>query len=130
MDRRKVEEYLPKALEALESRECRIAKDGKIAKTFRGQISFFGAAVTMGSFKAAVAFFSDDGGSEVDRSELLRAADYVVNGSWRTAGDICKSVMVLREPRLSAEKERYLNASVALKLAMNAFELTNKSDGE
>lgn len=124
MNKRKVEEYLPAALEALKGG---IAKSGSLSKSFRGQISSFGAAVTMGSFKAAVAFFSDNGGADVPRSELIRAIYFVVNGQWKPAEDICSEVLQWTQPRLSAEKERFLNASVALKLAMNAFELTVES---
>ena len=128
MNKRQVEEYLPRALEALNSPESKIARDGKIPRSFRGQISSFGAAVTMGSFKAAVAFFSDNGSADVPRSELIRAMYFVVHGAWKTAEAICGEVLRWKQSELFAEKECFLNASVALKLAMNAFELTVESE--
>ena len=50
-----------------------IVENGKIKKTWRGQISTFGAAVTMGSLIPAVAFFSDQGGSSVKRQYIMDA---------------------------------------------------------
>lgn len=42
-------------------KDSEIVENGKIKKTWRGQISTFGAAVTMGSLIPAVAFFSEPG---------------------------------------------------------------------
>ncbi|MBO5007107.1 MAG: hypothetical protein J6C89_06655 [Clostridia bacterium] len=122
MNKRKVEAWLPKAIEALEEND-KICNKGKIEKSFRGQISSFGAAVTMGSFKAAVAFFGNNGESAVERSELIRSMYYIVKNEWKAAKDIVSEVICMREPNLSALKEDFLNASLAIKLAMNAFEL-------
>ena len=142
MNKRKVETWLSKAIEALECNECKIqlrdkVKDengkereipnGKISKSFRGQISSFGAAVTMGSFKSAVAFFGKDGESGVKRSELIRAIYYITDGVWKEADCIVSEV--IRETdnvRLAKKKEDFINASVAIKLAMNAFELVEE----
>ena len=130
MNKRKVEEYLPRALEGLANPKCNIRKKDKndkflnqIEKNFRGQISSFGAAVTMGSFKAAVAFFGQKGSAEVDRSELLRLINYVVNNDWETADKIVTNILGLADSDVPGVQEQYLNASVAIKLAMNAFEL-------
>lgn len=128
MDKRRVEQYLPNALKALGASNCGIVQNGKIPKAFRSQISSFGTAVIMGSFQAAVAFFSDNGGASVPRSKLIRAMYFVVHGEWKPAEAIRSEVTRWTQPRLSAEKERFLNASVALKLAMNAFELTGENE--
>ena len=54
-------------------KKSEIVENGKIKKTWRGQISTFGAAVTMGSLIPAVAFFSDQGGSSVKRQCIMDA---------------------------------------------------------
>ncbi len=130
MNKRKVEAYLPIALEAILSAECGIRekeKDAfvnKISKTYRSYISSFGAAVTMGSFKAAVAFFSQQASGEKPRQELLRAMWYIVNKSWVGAGEISKKVIEITDTvELARLKEEFINASLAMKLALNAFEL-------
>lgn len=123
MNKKSVEEYLPSAITAL--KDCKIAKDnGEIIKTFRGQISAFGAAVSMGSFKAAVAFFSNKNGSSVDRQNLIQSLWYITqNNELKDVKDICKTILESSEPETSEYETKFLDASIALKLAMNAYDL-------
>lgn len=136
MKKQTIEKVLPTALEALQSPECKICNNGSIPRAYRSQISAFGSAVTMGSFRAAVAFYSEDvEGRGVSRSELIRAIYYVAHKSdalgdvrqedcWLDAKDVVKKVLNLNERDVRAERDRFLHAAVALKLAMNAFNLT------
>ncbi len=82
MDKKRVEALIPLAYDAI--RTSGISdQEGKVPKSYRGQISTFGAAVTMGSLLAAIAFFStaknEEGKPEeksepdVDRTKLLKA---------------------------------------------------------
>ena len=129
MNKKKVEEYLPVAIDVIE--DCKIAKNGEVIKTYRSDISGFGAAVTMGSFKAAVAFYSSDANTEGDvkRSKLIQAMDYIVRRAEQKleAPTIREVPTILREivglPSDRLIKEQYLDASIALKLAMNAYKL-------
>ena len=136
MNKKRVEELMKPALMALNAPECGIqikGKDGEftgqIPNGFRGQISSFGAAVTMGSFKAAVAFFSKDkdkSSASVERDQLIRAMyriSSVGDGEWKDVKTIAKEIFVLDPSAERRWKEEFINASIALKLAMNAFEL-------
>ena len=122
MNKKRVDEYIPKAYKALA--KCNIAKDGKIERNFRGQISSLGAAITMGSFKAAVAFFSDDGGSDIERSKLISAIDFILNGNHREPKIILEELLSKNNDELKKLQEEYINASIAIKLAMNLYTLT------
>ena len=146
MNKRRVEALLPLALQTLEHSECGMQKStGEIESGYRAQISAFGAAVTMGSFKAAVAFFSKaasnraNENSTVDRSKLLRAMYYIVqyktkedgkpdteanNENWKDAKVIAAELLRLPDSAVSQTKEEFINASLALKLALNAYSLT------
>lgn len=119
MNKKRVDNWVVMAHEALI--HCGIAKNGKIDKNFRSQISAFGAAVTMGSFKAAVAFYAKQGNADTDRSALLKAIHYMRTGSDASADEIFLSVC--RSPDLAAVQAEYLDASIALKLAMNLFDM-------
>ncbi len=159
MNKRKVEEMLPTALDGLKDSRCGIRQPKKdehgnvitnddgtpvmfIDKNFRGQIAAFGAAVTMGSFKSAIAFFGEKGGSEVERQNLVRLMYYVTHkGKWmqtepikdededeekkkkKEAEKIVEEVIGMTDSQARTEKEKYLNASLAIKLALNAFHL-------
>jgi CRISPR-associated protein Cmr5 len=129
MSIQRVNNWIGFAKEALE--ELEIAKDGKIVKTFRGQISSFGAAISMGNLKSAVAFFSEQAGASVPREKLIRAIWFVIKRSeGATIEEINKSHIKTNsifefvcKNDSTALKKDFLDASVALKLAMNLFEL-------
>ena len=113
-------------------------KDGVrcVQRTYRSQISNFGAAVTMGSIKSAVAFFSQQGKAVADRPKLLQAMYFIIsNGEILTPDEIFKWLCSQDQ---SEVREKFINASVALKLAMNFYKLlpeknsdnAQKGDGE
>ena len=132
MNKRKVEELLPKAIEALDNGGFGIKKSDNIGdyieKGFRSQISAFGAAVTMGSFRAAVAFFGNNGESDVERSALIRVMYYMTTGEKADSKAIVRKILALSDEEENQMKEDFINASIALKLAMNAFRLKDKSE--
>lgn len=98
----------------------------KVNKAFRGQISSFGAAVTTGSLLAAVTFFSKQGEASVDRSKLLATIFEVLTGDNKLDKNkySCLFDYVKANQNNPQCKENILNASIAVKLAMNLFELT------
>lgn len=132
MSIQRVNDWIVYGKEALIAAE--IAENGKIIKTYRGQISSFGAAVSMGNLKSAVAFFSEQASASVPREKLLRAICYVLQrdqgknaNSMNTkdikTNDIFDYVCAHESVQL---KNKFLDASIALKLAMNLFELTKE----
>ena len=86
MNKKIVNDWLPVAIRALEHTGIANA-DGQILKTCRNHISIFGTAVVMGSLKSAIAFFSGETKSEVDRESLLRAMYYVIH-DMKSANDL------------------------------------------
>jgi CRISPR-associated protein Cmr5 len=125
-NKRKVDEYIPPAREILS--DCGIADGDTINKTYRGQISSFGAAVSMGSLLSAVAFFSAQGSSSTERQRLMDAIYKLITGAAPAEGneralfDYVKDRSGTRDLRREAKNEVY-NAAIALKLAMNLYEL-------
>ena len=116
MNKGRIDEMIPIAYEALKT----ISDNGKIKKTYRGGVSSFGAAVSMGSLLSAAAFFSaDSSGASYDRKKLgkviVKTATCDVNNDntlykyVKEAGDSCK--------------DKVMDAAVAVKLAMNLYEL-------
>lgn len=98
-----------------------------ILRSFRGQISSFGAAVEMGSLLSAVAFFSNKGGSETDRPKLMQAIYMLITNTIENCDEkaLLLYVAANNTPTL---KRNVIDAAVALKLAMNAYELRDKDD--
>ena len=132
MNIRRVNDWIIFGKEALVALE--IAENGKITKTFRGQISSFGAAVSMGNLKSAVAFFSEQAGAAVAREKLIRAIWFVLQ---RAKGVNKENIDVEKiktdnifnyvcENDSLKLKNDFLDASLAIKLAMNLFELVKE----
>ena len=130
MNKRLVERWLPSAQKALKDTGV-ASKTGVIEKTFRGQISTFGAAVSMGSLLTAIAFFSEnantqDGKEHVERSRLMPAILAVLKDNQQGIEEQSLYDYALRRIRAGEEsrcREEILLAAIALKLAMNLFEL-------
>ena len=98
-----------------------------IEKSFRSQISPFGAAVEMGSLLSAVAFFSNKGGSDTDRPKLMQAIYMLITNTEENCNE--KALLDHVANNNTAEtKKNVIDAAVALKLAMNAYELRDKDD--
>lgn len=134
MNKKKVDSYLKNAVAVLE--KTKIVEEKKIEKGYRRQISTFGASVTMGSILSAVACFSEQGKANVNRSKLMAAIylllkneeleeDYV----WTKEDDKKYSNLLFEYVKkkypdnVVTVKEEILEAAVALKLAMNLYEL-------
>lgn len=121
MNKRKVDDMIPFAFDSLKEANI-VNKKGEINKNYRGQISSFGAAIAMGSLAAAVAFFSDKGSAEVHREYLIKAIESVISKS--NGEEIDNLYKYVVDNKASSKcREEILNASMAIKLAMNLYKL-------
>ena len=127
MENLRVAKLLPYAYEALKN-DTVINKDGKgiIEKSLRGQISSFGASILTGSLEASVAFYSVQGRAKSPRDALLPVICKILRDGGEFAApdesktDLKEIVFTSKDPELS---EKIIDASIAIKLAMNFFEL-------
>ncbi len=109
--RKRIEEYIPKALEAIE--RFGIAKDGKTPKQFNGYIASFGASVRQAGLLATVLFYANEqSNAEEDRKKVIQAIEYIIEES------IIKNNRVEKSMRPKVE-----DAAVALKLSVRTFKL-------
>ena len=123
MNKKQVNEWIPSAKKAVE--EYGIAKNGKVDNKFRGYISSFGAAVILGSFKSAAAFMAHKGESNVERNLLIRAMYKIINGEDISSEDVFRYICKNNNRRT---KEDFINASIALKLSLNYFEIAKNNN--
>lgn len=125
MNKEKVNENMEKAYEAIA--KTGICQNGVIKKTFRGQVSTFGAAVSMGSLLPAIAFFSDNGSSSVERRKITEAIYMIIKpeaaGNVKDAALYMYAKQQINDKKEESCKEEILNAAIALKLAMNLYKL-------
>lgn len=132
MNKREVDQMLPAAYTVV---KATIAdQNGKVKSGFRGQISTFGAAITMGSLLSAVSFFSEQAGSAVDRPKITKAV-YEIIGKTKNNDDELFDFLkkeIYPGDNYSWEKEQYykekvVNAVIALKLALNLFKIDREA---
>ena len=121
MNKKRVNEWILPARQAIIANG--IPENGVIDKTFRGQIATFGAAVVMGSLKSAIAFFAEQNKSSVDRPKLIKAMyPIITDEEAETTQEVFRYVCDNYSYELV---EKFTDASIALKLAFNFFELVD-----
>lgn len=122
MDKKWIENNILNAYELIGKAD--ILEDGSLSKTFRGYISTFGAAITMGSLKAAIAFYSNKGEAAKDREKLMRIIYALIEG--KTYGETKENSLmdyVKNAENERAARMKICDAAIAVKLAMNMYNL-------
>lgn len=151
-NKRKIDEYISKAINILNNNKKIVKDGGKIDKTFSGQIATFAVAVSTGSLLSAVAFFSDNGGASNERSSLMDVIYEIIadeklsdtdkeddknkrnvnNKNSKLLDYVISKYEKLKESNdivsYNRIKEDILNAAIAVKLAMNFYELVDNSN--
>lgn len=131
MNKKSIDQMLPQAYQALKDYE--IAEDIKgkfvILKTNRSHISSFGAAISEGSLLAAIAFFSKNGGAAGNREGILDCIKSLIPDAVNEK-NLFDYVTKIGQGREKEAKENILNAAIALKLAMNLYQLVTPEEYE
>ena len=111
MSKRKIEAYIPKAIEAIEQLD--IAKDGEVAKQFNGYIASFGASVRQAGLLATVLFYDNaNSNAEKEREKVVKAIKMMIGH------EIVHHNQVKKSTRVKVE-----DAAIALKLAIRTYKL-------
>ena len=137
MNKVRVNSYLDKARAAII--HTGMARNNRLEGNYRSQISSFGAAIVMGSLKSAIAFFSQKNGASVDRPKIIVAMYLLVTGEEFDANTVLRDEPAKGEKESEIEKkawkvfdyvckndnyetkEKFCDASIALKLVCNTF---------
>ena len=108
--RKRIEAYIPKALEAIETLSIS-NKDGEVAKQFNGYISSFGASIRQAGLLATSLFCGEKGRAEEERQKVVQAIEEIIGKSIQQN---------IEDKNLKSEVE---DAAVALKLAIRTYKL-------
>lgn len=127
MDKNRINKLLPIAVEVIKNKLSE-----PIPNEFRGYIASFGAAVTMGSLPAAVAYYSAASkNAKEDRTklpvmilEVLKVENVAIKVD--TLFDYVTSFK--NDNESFAIKEDVLHAAIAIKLGLNLFEIESKDE--
>lgn len=121
MNKNRINNWILPAQEAI--KDNGMVEHGVVNKTYRGQVSTFGASVIMGSLKSAIAFFSDADKASVDRTKLIKAMYQIITGTKNAEpSEIFKYVCDHDD---YTTEEKFTDASIAIKLALNFYKLVD-----
>ncbi len=128
MDKKRLDEWIPYAYDALE--DLLADEAGKINKTYRGQISNFGVSVINGTLLSAILFYQEPGNASTERQLLLEAIKKVLDKDPKIKKE-SKNYDALYEYAIARKnkneekivRDEIITAATALKLAMNLYEL-------
>ena len=127
MDKNRINRLLPIAVEVIKNKLSE-----PIPNEFRGYIASFGAAVTMGSLPAAVAYYSAASkNAKEDRTKLpvMILEVLKVENEAITVDTLFDYVTSFKNDNESfAIKEDVLHAAIAIKLGLNLFEIESKDE--
>ena len=125
MSKKRIERYIPKAIEVLD----REFYDGIIPSAYNGYISSFGASVMQSGLLPTLALFENTNASTKENKEYL--SHLIVNILRDNRDDVSLLREVLdREGRGESRshlKEQILDISIAIKLSIRTFKL-NKGE--
>lgn len=118
MNRKTVEQNLNIAYKAITEYEI-ADENGKVNSTFRSYISQFGVSVVQGSVLAALSFYKSK------EEKLVNAILYILSNGVFKRKEVYKTINESNILKLGdqIDKEDVINASIALKLALNLFEI-------
>lgn len=123
-DKGRIDKLIPLAYTVIN--EKGIAQGGAVKKTWVGQVSSFGAAITMGSLQSAVAFFSNPSKGDVDRTLLLKAIGVLLEKGLGYKPVVWEDISSAG-PTIQRD---VMNCAIALKLAMNFYRLDTSDDDQ
>jgi len=118
MSKKRVEEYIPIALEVLEDE----FKDGKIPSEYNGYISAFGAGIIQSGLKPTVAIYENKNSSTKSEKDRLTRVILKMIDSQTSEESLLRYIIGSDEDE-NILKEKIKDASIAIKLAMRTFKL-------
>ena len=124
MSKRRIEEYIPVALEVLEAE----FQDKKIPSEYNGYISAFGAGLIQSGLKPTVAIYENEHGqSQQDKAKLPKMILKIIAPN-SNENSLLRYIINSNENE-QLLKEKIKDAAIAVKLSIRTFEFTGKENG-
>jgi len=122
MSKKRVEEYIPKALNVLEQE----FKNGVIPKAYNGYISSFGASIIQSGLKPTLALFENQqANTEYNRGVLTELILKILD---KNTQETSLLKYVINNGNEDLLKEKIIDIAIAIKLSIRTFKLEDKKD--
>ena len=124
MSKKRVEKYIPEALNVLQQ----TFKNGKIPKEYNGYMSAFGAGLIQSGLKATVAIYENKNSeTKEDKDKLTKILLQIIDPNSKE--DSLLRYIIQQNKQNKNEKllkDKIKDAAIAVKLAIRTFELESK----
>ena len=118
MSKRRIEEYIPKALDVIEEE----FSDKAIPKEYNGYIAAFGAGIIQSGLKPTVAIYENKNAqTKSEKNRLTRMILRIIDPS--ANDDSLLRYIIHHAADEELLKEEIVDAAIAIKLAMRTFKL-------
>jgi len=115
---KRVEQYIPKAIEVLEAK----FPDGEIPKAYNGYISTFGASIIQAGLKPTLALFENNQANTIkDRTILTKTILKILDSNTQETSLL--RYVINRNQNEDLLKKRIIDIAIAIKLAIRTFKL-------
>ena len=121
MSKKRIEKYIPKAIEVLDTE----FSDGVIASAYNGYISSFGASIIQSGLKPTLALFENKNANTKEDKEYLTKLILKIITDDMNDGSLLRYVLNSNEDETYL-KQKILDISIAIKLSIRTFELTKE----
>lgn len=115
--------YIPKAMDAIDNFMLDSNRAGKVKKETKGYVASFGPSVIQSGLLPTVAFYSEQGEANANRSSVLDAIAHILNWDLsELAGNRKRFLRYIQAHEPQDIEEDVLNALVALKLSLRTYD--------
>jgi CRISPR-associated protein Cmr5 len=123
MSKKRVENYIPRAIEVLEEK----FKNKAIPKEYNGYISAFGAGIIQNGLKPTVAIYENKQANNKSDKDVLTEIILQIIDSNTQENSLLRYILSSKENE-DILKEKIKDAAIAIKLSIRTFKLVEKKD--
>ncbi len=126
INKRNVNQLIPKAIEALEkifNIQCGSEKD-TIPNEYRNYLASFGTCIRTSGLKTAVAIYNKEGKlNDEDKGKVIELIAWVLD---KDKQKLIKEINAVNSEDEKNLKQKVIEAAIAIKLSLNMFQLVDK----
>ena len=123
MSKKRVENYIPRAIEVLEKK----FKSKAIPKEYNGYISSFGAGIIQNGLKPTVAIYENKQANNKSDKDVLTEIILQIIDSNTQENSLLRYILSSKENE-DILKEKIKDAAIAIKLSIRTFKLVENKD--
>jgi len=120
MSKKRIEKYIPRALQVLDA----TFEDGEVPSAYNGYISSFGASIMQSGLKPTLALFENKNADTKENKEYLTKIILKILDDTTEESSLLRYILQSKKEEQFV-KEQILDISIAIKLSIRTFKLVD-----